>query len=297
MYWNASRLYSEICNLVVDTCIGISPDCLALLRLAKERESNGTARSIIQTMLENVELAGKLRRPVCQSPGFPTVYVSLGAEFQLPSIKAIWSRAITEATKDGFLRPSMVHPLTRQNSGDNSGIGVPNFEFDFIAGQEYLEMVLSFKGCGAELGNTMKIMTTAMLGEDYVGLKRFVLEAAKDAGGKPCPPYAVGIGIGGQMDVACKLSRHAVSTRDWRDENPDPMLRDLEEELLEGINSLGIGAGGIGGDTTALAVKIGLVFTHTAILPVAVNFHCWTARRGGLRLYPDGTKEILFGRE
>jgi len=295
MCWDEHKLYSEIYDLVIDSCTGVSPDCLALMRQALERETNQTARSLLQAMLENVELAGKLRKPVCQSPGFPTVYISFGDNFELPNIKDIWSRAITDATMDGFLRPSMVHPLTRENSGDNSGVGVPNFEFDYIPGQEYIEMVISFKGCGAELGNRMKIMTTAMLGKNYSGFKRLVLETVKDAGGKPCPPFAVGIGVGGQMDVAAKLSRRAVSTRDWRDVNPDPMLQDLEEELLEKINLLGIGPAGIGGDTTALAVKIGLSFTHTAILPVAINFHCWPARRGGFRIYPDGSKEVLFG--
>ena len=113
----------------------------------------------------------------------------------------------------------------------------------------------------------------------------------------PCPPSAIGIGIGGQMDVAAKLSREAISTRDWRDKNPDPQLNQLEEELLANINRLGIGPAGIGGATTCLAVKIGMAATHTAICPVAINFHCWVARRIGIRLYPDGRREFLFAKE
>jgi len=188
----------------------------------------------------------------------------------------------------------MVHPLTRKNPGDNSGIGVPNFEFIYKPEQEYVEHILSFKGCGAELGNAMKIMTTAMLGKNYVGFKKFVIETALAAGGKPCPPYVIGIGIGGQMDIACKLARQAVSIRDWRDSNPDPLMKELETELCEKINSLKIGAAGTGGDTSCLAVKIEMVSTHTAILPVGISFHCWPARRGGIRIYPDGRKERLF---
>jgi len=125
-------------------------------------------------------------------------------------------------------------------------------------------------------------------------LKKYILETALNAGGKPCPPFAIGVGIGGQMDVASKLSRQAVSTRAWDDKHPDKLYADLEEELLEQINSLGLGAAGTGGDTVALAVKIGGVATHTAIAPVAINFHCWAARRAGIRLYPDGRKEVTF---
>ena len=140
----------------------------------------------------------------------------------------------------------------------------------------------------------MQIFTPAKLGKNYAGLKRFVLETAVNAGGKPCPPYAIGIGIGGQMDVCARLSRRVVSTRRWDDHNPDPQLDELEQELKEQINSLKLGAAGTGGDTIALGVKIALAATHTAIAPVAINFHCWTARRSGLRIYPDGSMEKLL---
>jgi len=294
MYWDKEKLYDEIYAMVVETCLDIAPDVKDLLQQALKKETNDTAKSMLKTMLDNAELAKKVGKPLCQSPGFGTVYVSFGTTELLMNIKEMYAKAIIEATKKGYLRPSMVHPLTRKNPGDNSGIGVPNFEFFYNPGQEYVEHILSFKGCGAELGNAMKIMTTAMLGKDYVGFKKFVIETALAAGGKPCPPYAMGVGIGGQMDIACKLARQAVSIRDWRDYNPDPMLRDLEIELCEKINSMKIGAAGTGGNTSCLAVKIEMVSTHTAILPVGISFHCWAARRGGLRIYPDGKKERLF---
>ncbi len=96
------------------------------------------------------------------------------------------------------------------------------------------------------------------------------------------------------MDVACKLARKAISVRRWDDENPDPLLSSLERELLENVNSLGIGAAGTGGNTTLLAVKIDMAYTHTAIAPAAITFHCWTARRAGIHLYPDGRLETIF---
>ena len=167
-------------------------------------------------------------------------------------------------------------------------------EYDCQAGQDCLDMIISFKGCGAELGNAMEIVIPAELGENLEGVKKLVLETCVKAGGKPCPPCAIGVGIGGQMDVCCRLSRRAISVRRWDDVHPDPRIAALERELLEQVNSLGLGAAGIGGDTYALTVKVDHAATHTAIEPVAVNFSCWVARRAGVRLYPDGRRETLL---
>lgn len=287
-------LKDEIDKMVRRSVTSISEDIKALMLESFEEESNKTAQSMLETMIENVSLAEEKNKPVCQSPGYPTVYVSFGNTALPGNIKEYFGQALVEATKDGLLRPSIVHPLSRVNTGDNSGEGVPNFEFDYLPDQEYLEMILSFKGCGAELGNELKVMTTPMLGKDLIGLKKFILETVLNAGGKPCPPFGIGIGIGGQMDVAAKLSRKAISTRAWDDYNEDELYGPLERELLEEINKLGIGAAGTGGDKSALAVKIAGAHTHTAITPVAINFHCWVGRRAGIRIYPDGRVESIF---
>lgn len=274
----------------------ISSDVRQLLRQALDRESNETAKSMLSSMLENLEIAKKNDTAVCQSPGYPTVWISYGDDnFPFFAEEAI-KNVLGEATRRGYLRPSIVDPLTRYNPGNNTGEGVPNIEYQYHSGQPYVDFIISFKGCGAELGNAMKIFTTATLelGKDFAGLKRFVLETAIQAGGKPCPPFGIGIGIGGQMDIASKLSRAAISTRKWTDTNPDPLLARLEEELKDRINSLGMGAAGTGGDTGCLAVKIGRAATHTAIAPVAINFHCWVARRAGVRIYDDGRVEKLL---
>ena len=281
-------------RLVQTAVSGISDDARLLLTQALERETNATARSMLSSMLENVDIAKAEGKAVCQSPGYPTTYAFFGEDTFPAGLDGLLGAELVAATKAGYLRPSIVHPLTRKNSGDNTGIGMPNIEYIPVPGQQYLDLYISFKGCGAELGNAMQIFTPAKLGKDFSGLKRFVLETAVNAGGKPCPPYAIGIGIGGQMDVCARLSRRAVSTRRWDDHNPDPQLDALEEELRDGINSLKLGAAGTGGDTIALGVKIAIAATHTAIAPVAVNFHCWVARRSGLRIYPDGRMEKLL---
>jgi fumarate hydratase subunit alpha len=275
----------------------MSPDVMQLMKKAYSEETASQAKEMLKTQIENVAMAEKRRKPVCQSPGFPTVYVKYGDCVNISELSDVLREEIVSATNQGFLRPSMVHPLTRKNSGDNSGIGVPNIELEYDSSIDFLQVLISFKGCGAELGNAIRIFTPAQIGEEARGIKEFVIDTVIKAGGKPCPPFAIGVGIGGQMDVAARLSRRAVSVREWNDRNPDPELARMEEELLTMINQLGIGPGGIGGRTTALAVKIAMNYTHTAICPVAVNFHCWVARRAGMRLYPDGRTAYLFDGE
>lgn len=269
----------------------ISPDILKLMKEALAVEESPPAKAMLKAMIDNVGLAREQKKGVCQSPGIPCVYMRCGRDMAGMDIKGIVGTSIVQATQEGYLRPSIVHPLTRKNTGDNSGIGIPNFELELDPGLDHLDTIVSFKGCGPELFNAFRTFTPESLGKNLEGLKRFVLETVINAGGKPCPPIGLGIGIGGQMDGAAKLSRKAISTRRWDDRNPDPELDHLEQNLKAGINQLGIGPGGVGGKTTALAVKIGIAYTHTAICPVAVNFHCWVGRRFGFKLYSDGRME------
>ena len=290
---NAKQALHQACLRAVTE---ISADVKGLLQAALEKETNDTAKSMLSSMLDNLRVAKEQDKAVCQSPGYPTTWISFG-ETNFPAYAHdTIALALGEATRRGYLRPSIVDPLTRHNPGNNTGEGVPNIEYQFHPGQKYVDFVISFKGCGAELGNAMKIFTTATLklDRDFEGLKRFVLETVINAGGKPCPPFGIGIGIGGQMDIASKLSREAISTRKWDDSNPDPLLDRLEKELLANINKMGLGAAGTGGDTVCLAVKIGKAATHTAIAPVAINFHCWVARRAGIRVWDDGRIETIL---
>lgn len=285
---------SAIHDAVIRAVTEISEDVKGLLEDALARETNDTAKSMLASMVDNLAISKEEDKAVCQSPGYPTAWISFGDDNLPECAKEAISEAVAEATRKGYLRPSMVDPLTRVNSGNNTGKGVPNIEYDYNPGQKYVDFIISFKGCGAELGNAVQIMTTAKLGKNLSGLKRFILETAVKAGGKPCPPYGIGIGIGGQMDVAAKLSRKAISTRRWDDVNQDPELAALECELKDAINALGLGAAGIGGDTVCLALKIERAHTHTAIAPVAINFHCWVARRAGIRIHDDGRVEKLL---
>ena len=282
-------------EIVKTSCTGIAPDAMELLKIAYVCERNDAAKKLLETMIRNAEFAAAMDKPVCQSPGYPVVYATLGGDIKLEAdIRKVFGEAIRELTKKGYLRPSLVHPITRKNPGDNSGVGVPDVEVELAPDADHADFIISFKGCGAELANVQRVLTPLQVGEGGIGIKKLVLESVVDAGGIPCPPVAIGIGIGGQMHYASKLSRKAVSVREWTDNNPNEELATLERDMLAAVNSLGIGPAGIGGDTTALTVKAEVVSTHTAICPVAVNFHCWTARRGGARIHSDGSVEYLF---
>ena len=294
---NERTLLETALEVVRMSCTGIAPDAMELLKRAHVNERNNAAKKLLETMIRNAELAAAMDKPVCQSPGYPVVYATLGSDIKLEAnIQSVFGEAIIELTKKSYLRPSMVHPITRKNPGDNSGMGIPDVEVELAPDADYADFIISFKGCGAELANVLRVLTPLQVGRGGIGIKKLVLESVVDAGGIPCPPVAIGIGIGGQIHYAAKLSRKAVSVREWTDTNSNEEVATLEKDLLAAVNALGIGPAGIGGDTTALTVKAEMASTHTAICPVAVNFHCWIARRGGARIHSDGSVTYLFQR-
>jgi fumarate hydratase subunit alpha len=282
-------------ELIKKSCTQLPEDVMVLLKDFQNKESNPSAKELLETMIKNAELAAIEGKPICQSPGYPVLYITSGSDFIIDAdIQKVFAKAIIKATKEGYIRPSIVHPITRVNPGDSSGKGIPDIEMELRPDSSKLNLVISFKGCGCELANKLQVLTPAQIGENGVGIKRFVLEATVNAGGIPCPPVAVGVGIGGQTHYAAKLSRKVISIQKWTDRNPDGEIAQLENELLQQINKLGIGPAGIGGDTTALTVKVGMVSTHTAICPVAVNFHCWVGRRCGLTIESDKSYKFIF---
>ena len=177
-------------------------------------------------------------------------------------------------------------PISRVPVGGNVGRYIPNIDIDLMAGVEYLEMTAH---CTTELPpSKVRIFYPQEAGEDCVNVKKFVIETVLQAGGVACPPMAVTVGIGGSLEIAAKLSKKA-SLGSWIDPNPDPKIARWEKELLDAVNKLGIGPFGLGGDTTAISVKVDLADTHAADLPVAVNLFCWacTMRKATARIIGD----------
>ena len=272
------QIEDTICSLYRDSVIELPEDIKNALKKAYDNETNETARLNLKAILENIEAAHKNSIPMCQDTGLPIVFVKLGSVKVENLTKGI-RNGVEKATKKVPLRPNVVDPFTRENTGTNTGKGIPLVDVEIVEG-DYLELTIFPKGFGSENNNALKM---GLPGEGVEGVKNFVLETVHTAGGKPCPPTRIGVGIGGSSDYALKLAKKAL-LRDINSENPDNRLAELEQDILELINSTGIGPMGLGGKTTALDVKIELVDTHTAGLPIGVCIQCWAARHANIVL-------------
>ncbi len=243
-------------------------DVIMALKNAYEREENEVARNMLNAIIQNIDAARKLKVPMCQDTGIPIVFAEVGKELHLDfNLRDAIVEGVKRATKEVPLRPNAVHPLTRDNPGTNVGWHIPQITFDIVEGDE-LKLTVMPKGAGSENVSALKMLLPSQVGR----VNEFILQTVKNAGGKPCPPIVVGIGIGSTFDGSAKLAKKAL-LRNMTEMNG------FELNLLEKINSLGIGPGGLGGNTTALAVLVEMGYCHTASLPVAVNIQCWANRR------------------
>ncbi|HDN74190.1 MAG TPA: fumarate hydratase [Archaeoglobus sp.] len=264
--------YEDVVSAVVEILrkahTELPEDVVKAVKIAYEREDSEIARKNLEAILENVEAAKKLGVPICQDTGIPVFFVEIGKELNLDfDLGLAISDGVRRATREIPLRPNAVHPITRVNSGDNTGDGVPVINVEFVDG-DGLRIVAMPKGAGSENTSTMRMM----LPTEVRKIKNFVVETVARAGGKPCPPIIIGLGIGGVFDVSTKLAKKALLRNVLE-------MNDFELEILDAVNSLGIGPMGLGGKTTALAVLSEVAYCHTASLPVAINIQCWANRR------------------
>ena len=246
--------------------IRLPTDVLAALRRAAAAERNEVARQEFALILENIALAGERQVPICQDTGVPVVYLTLPPDVPFtPDLFAGIREGVRRATTAIPLRPNVVDPLTRENTGDNTGAGMPAVHVVF---GDRLTVTVLPKGAGSENASRIGMLLPSQAAD----IPRFVAETMLIAGGRPCPPVFLGVGIGGTFDVAAALAKEALLL-------PVDTMDDYEQELCDAVNALGIGPMGLGGDTTALAVKVKRADCHTASLPVAVNVQCWACRR------------------
>lgn len=263
-------------------------DVYEALRRAEEIEEDPIPKAQLRAIIENVELAAKLGKPICQDTGMPIFYVKVGGNF--PGINCI-EEALTEAVKEATpkvpLRPNAVDPILEKNTGDNTGRYVPIIDLEVVEGDNAVITYIA-KGGGSEYPTVLRMIPPA---QGLVGVKRTVLEAVYDAGPKPCPPVLVSVGISGSADLALKLAKKGFS-REIGERHPHQKVAELEEELLKMINEMEIGPHGFGGKTTALDVKVDYSARHPASYAVAVAFMCWAIRRGRFEIYPDGSWKI-----
>lgn len=236
----------------------------------------------LEAILQNIKLAKEKSIPMCQDTGLPILFIKLGTSINInlsEMVKGI-KNGIINATNDVPLRPNVVDPITRQNTGNNIGKFIPQIDIELVDGN-FIEFAILPKGFGSENNNGLKM---ALPGEGIGAIKDFVIETVKKAGGKPCPPIVVGVGIGGSSDLAMKLAKKSLikeykeEIRNQFTETENNQLTEIEDDLLEEINNLGIGPMGLGGKTTALEVNVLKASTHTAGLPIAVCIQCWANR-------------------
>jgi fumarate hydratase subunit alpha len=274
----SDKVEEEICRLFKQAVITLPPDVKKALEDAYNNETEEVARLNLGAVLDNIKAAEELGVPLCQDTGLPIIFVKLG-KVEVENLYQGIRRGVERATREIPLRPNVVDPFTRKNTGNNTGQYIPQIDVE-LTEDNYLELTVFPKGFGSENNNALKM---ALPGEGVEGVKDFVLDTVLAAGGKPCPPILIGVGIGGSSDLALKLAKKAllgeVGVR-----NPDEKLAHLEEEILNQVNSTGIGPMGLGGKTTALDVKILTADTHTAGLPIGVCIQCWAARKATGRL-------------
>jgi fumarate hydratase subunit alpha/L(+)-tartrate dehydratase alpha subunit len=249
-------------------------------------ESDGTARTILATMRENIAVAEKTDNLLCQDTGIPIYNVTIGRDVQVDGadLKAAIRRGCARATREYPLRSSVVHPLTRRNEHTSCGPLVPVINLDFDEAPETLVIEMIPKGSGSENGSFLRMCIPA---EGVDGIKTFVIDRIIEAGGKVCPPTIVGVGVGGTADLCMHLAKVA-ATRPLGTSCADPEGAELERGLSAAANALGIGPQGLGGDSTAFAVHVELAATHITMNPVAVNIQCHSARRARATFRPDG---------
>jgi fumarate hydratase subunit alpha len=280
-----SVVEKAVVDMLRDAVTHLPGDVEEALRHSEKAETNPVAKTQLRTILENVDAAGRLRAPMCQDTGVQ-IFIVRGRVFE--GLEEGIRKGVARATKEIPLRPNAVHPLTRHNPGTNVADGLPRIIYH-PANVDFTDITVMPKGAGSENMSALAMLTPSQ-GEN--GIRSFVLDTVVRAGGKPCPPTIVGIGIGGTADQASELAKEAL-LQPLNEKNTDPALAKLEEKFKRELNSTGVGPMGLGGDTTVLGVRIKTAYCHTASLPVAVNLQCWAARRVAIRLHQDGRVERL----
>ena len=268
---------SEITDVVERLCIKaneeLPEDIKGAIRRCRACEDWETAQGVLDKIIENFEIAGEEHVPICQDTGMACVFLEIGQDVHIVDgdLKEAVDEGVRRGYDKGYLRKSVVKdPVRRGNTGDNT----PAMLYTEIVPGEQIKVTVGPKGFGSENMSAIRMFKPSA---GIEGIKSFILETVEAAGPNPCPPMVVGVGIGGTFDKCALLAKKALM-RNTEEPNPDPYYADLEKEMLEKINELGIGPQGFGGKTTALALNIETMPTHIAGMPCAVNINCHVTR-------------------
>lgn len=275
----------------------LSPDVKDAFVRAIARESNPDAKKGLEATLASMDRSAELGNPLCVDTGWPIFYFKVGNDCELEGgfveLENAARRAVEKATKLGCLRATMKHPLTGYDPGNNIGMNIPDFTYQFTEGSA-IELSYAAKGGGSECfgGTRHRIVAFA---DGVQGIEKFVVDSfvASARAGAVCPPSVLGVGIGGTANVAANLAKKAACLRTVGSHHPDPMFAKIEQDLYDALNSLGCGILGGGGDTSVLAVNVEYAYTHIAGIAVATSTNCMVARRASTRIEADGTVQKM----
>jgi fumarate hydratase subunit alpha len=270
---NTKRVTKAVKKLFIEANTVLGEDVVGALRHALSREESETGKQVLQKIIENADIARRKKMPICQDTGLAIVFVELGQDVHIVggALHAAIEEGVRQAYEEGYLRKSVCDPFTRKNTTDNLPAII---HVDIVSGDR-MKIIAMPKGGGSENVNAAKMLTPAA-GID--GIKQFVQETVERAGANPCPPVIVGVGIGGSLEQACVMAKKALLRPVGEANRVDERVEQMEKELLDSINKLGIGPAGLGGRVTALAVNVEMMPCHIASLPVAINIQCHVAR-------------------
>ena len=285
-------LEDTIFELVKRASIELPDDVERVLQAGLAGEENPTAKAQFHAILSNCRMAREKQVGICQDTGLAMIYADLGLDCRLQGDpKAAARRALIRATNEVPLRQNVINPLTKKNSGDNTGWGIPYIRWEMVSGADYLELLVIPKGFGSEMRAAQCwVLTSEDVGRAAV---KAVLDVVEDAMGEPCPPIIIGVCIGGFADSSMALAKKALFRSPIGSRNPDPLVAALEAEIFTAVNALELGPMGLGGKTYALGVHAEIAGSHTAVVPVSVMFQCWACRYSKARIYNDGRVEYL----
>jgi len=276
---SAKSITAAVKKLFIDANTNLSADVLSCLRKALKKEESPIGRQVLKKILENAGIAAREAMPICQDTGLAVMFVEVGQDVRVTGgdLRAAIEDGVRQAYSDGFLRKSVCDPFTRANTKDNTPAIL---HLDVVSGNS-IRLIAMPKGGGSENMSQARMLTPAV---GIEGIKAFVLETVEKAGANPCPPIIVGVGIGGSLEQACILAKKALLRPVGKKNKKDKRLAQMEGELLERINALGIGPAGLGGRVSALGVHAEMMPCHIASLPVAVNLQCHVARHAEIVL-------------
>ena len=270
---NVETITQNIKEMCIEANHFLSPDMKKVFDEAAASEESPLGRQILGQLEENLCIAGEEMIPICQDTGMAVVFIKVGQDVHLigGSLTDAINEGVRQGYVDGYLRKSVVKdPIYRENTKDNTPAII---HYEIVEGEQ-VEITVAPKGFGSENMSRVFMLKPA---DGIEGVKDAILTAVRDAGPNACPPMVVGVGICGTFEKCAEMAKHAL-TRNLEEESPVEYVRDLEKEMLETINNLGIGPGGLGGRTTALAVNIETYPTHIAGLPVGINICCHVNR-------------------